>query len=407
MSKECIWYISKYVVPARESTIGGRGYMMMRELAKKGYKCLVLASDSTEYCEVPDMPGAYFKESIDGLDFFWIRTLKYSGAKSLRRILSWLHFEWRLLLMPKSGLPKPDVIIVSSLSILTILNGLFLKRRFRCSLIFEIRDIWPLTLTEEGGFSKLNPFIYALSWVEKLGYRYSNKIVGTMPNLKEHVENVLGYERPVFCVPMGWSHDEIDDVLPLPREYQEKYLPDHPFVVVHAGAIGVTNALETFLECAESLAENPYVNFVIVGDGYLREEYQARYKHLENLIFAPKVPRKMVQSVLNRCDLLYFSVRSSEVWKYGMSLNKVVDYMLAGKPIVASYSGYPSMINEAKCGSFIEPENVSVLRDEIIRYAKLPEIEREQIGLRGREWILRNRSYSTLADTYRNIMFAE
>lgn len=67
-----------------------------------------------------------------------------------------------------------------------------------------------------------------------------------------------------------------------------------------------------------------------------------------NLIFAPKVQKQMVQSVLARCDLVYFSVHVSTVWRFGQSLNKVIDYMLSGKPIIASYTGYPSMINEAE-----------------------------------------------------------
>ena len=66
--------------------------------------------------------------------------------------MSWLHFEWRLLRSDGNSLPRPDAIIVSSLSILTILNGLWIRRRYRTRLIFEIRDIWPLTLVEEGGF---------------------------------------------------------------------------------------------------------------------------------------------------------------------------------------------------------------------------------------------------------------
>jgi len=208
VSRECIWYISKYVVPPDESTTGGRGYMLMRELVKSGHKCLIFASDASEYSTVPDLKTCYKEEIMDGLSFWWVRTLKYAGARSFWRILSWLHFEWRLVRMPKAELPVPDAIIVSSLSILTILNGFLLRNKFRCKLIFEVRDIWPLTLTEEGGFSKFNPFIFGLSLIEKLGYKYSDIIVGTMPNLEEHVAKVLGYERVVSCVPMGLDVDK-------------------------------------------------------------------------------------------------------------------------------------------------------------------------------------------------------
>ena len=98
------------------------------------------------------------------------------------------------------------------------------------------------------------------------------------------------------------------------------------------------------------MMEESNIHFLVVGDGNLRENFQQKYAHLCNLTFAPRVPKEMVQPVLARCDLLYFSVHASKVWKYGQSLNKVIDYMMAGKPIVASYTGYPSMINEAACG---------------------------------------------------------
>ena len=407
MSKECIWYISKYVVPADESTIGGRGYMLMRELAKSGYKCLIFASDASEYSTVPDLKTCYLEEVMDGLSFWWVRTLKYDGATSFRRILSWLHFEWRLYRMPKSELPVPNAIIVSSLSIFTILNGFLLRYKFRCKLIFEIRDIWPLTLTEEGGFSKFNPLIYGLSYIEKFGYKYSDIIVGTMPNLEEHVAEVIGYKREVSCVPIGVDIGHIGDMLPLPLGYKEKYSLDKPFVVAHAGAIGITNALETFFLCAESLADRPQIHFFIVEEGYLKAQYQERFNHLPNLTFAPKVPRKMVQSVLQECALLYFSTPKSMVWKYGQSLNKVIDYMLSGRPIVASYSGYPSMINEAKCGSYVSAGDVPALRNEIIRYSELSESELDTLGSAGKDWLLANRNYNTLAVSYREIIFPE
>ena len=405
MNGNCIWYISKYVIPPDESTIGGRGYMILRELASCGYKCLVFTSDASEYSSVPNLRTSYHEELIDGLSLWWVRTHKYAGARSLNRIFSWLHFEWRLFWMPKAELPPPDAVIISSLSILTIFNGFLLKKKFGCKLIFEIRDIWPLTLTEEGGFNRLNPFIVGLGVVEKLGYMHSDVVVGTMPNLGEHVANVLGYEREVACVPMGLDVGLVQDVLGLPPDYKKKYFPKDKFLVVHAGSIGVTNALDVFFACAESLSDIPDIQFLIVGEGYLKAQYEERYKRLTNLIFAPKVPRKMVQSVLNECDLLYFSVPESEVWTYGQSLNKVIDYMWSGKPIVASYTGYESMINEAQCGSFVPAGDVASLRKEIIRYFEMPKIDREQIGLRGKDWVLSNRDYKSLAASYAELLF--
>ena len=403
----CIWYMSKYVTPPGKGSAGGRGYLLMKELARRGDRVVVITSDSNQLAQVPALDRPYLHQVIDGMDLWWVRTLKYQVAKSARRILSWLDFEWRLFTMPIKQLPTPDVIVVSSLSLLTILNGFLLRRRYGCRLVFEIRDIWPLTITEEGGFSRWNPLVLSLGFIEKLGYKYADAIVGTMPNLGEHVAGVLGYPKTTFCIPMGVDEATLSAGEELPVDYIDKYLPQGKFVVAHAGTIGITNALDIMLDCADAMRADAQIHFLVVGEGDLREHYQRKYGHLTNLSFAPRVPKLMVQSVLSRCDLLYFSVRASTVWKYGQSLNKVIDYMLAGKPVVASYTGFPSMINEAVCGTYVPAGDVVALRQEILRYAAMGAQERDVVGARGRAWILANRRYETLARDYLKILFAQ
>lgn len=398
--KGSIWYISKYFAPKSKTSPGSRGWFLMKEIAKKGYDVVVITSDSNNLYPQPLLTLNVTIEDAQGVKLVWLKTLKYNVAKSFLRILTWCHFEWNLLLLDKALLSKPDVIVVSSLSLLTVVNGLWLKHKYKCTLVFEVRDIWPLTLVEEGGFSKWNPFVLILSLVERLGYRYADRIVGTMPNLREHVSDVLGYEKEVYCIPMGIDMSSVNDVGDLPLDYKAKYLNPDKFKVIHAGTIGITNALETFFQTADLMKTNERVEFVLVGDGALKQHYIEKYGYLQNLTFAPKVSKNLVHSVLSSCDLLYFSVHDSKVWDYGQSLNKVIDYMLAGKPVVASYSGFPSMINEAECGVFVPASDSRALAKEIYRYLNLNSQERSKIGLRGREWIIKNRSYEKLAEDY-------
>lgn len=379
--------------------------MIMRELARLGYQCVIITSDSNQLADVPTLQTDYHIQEIDGVRLCWMRTMKYTVAKSLRRIMSWLDFEWSLWRLPKQQFPNPDVVIVSSLSLLTILNGFLIRARYNCRLIFEIRDIWPLTIIEEGGFSRWNPFVLGLGFIEKLGYRYADAIVGTMPNLGEHVANVLGYEKQTYCIPMGVDENFLVASQPLPDDYVIKYIPREKFIVAHVGTIGITNALDTFFECAQAMADDKYVHFLVVGDGNLRAYYENKYANLSNLTFAPKVPKLMVQTILSLCDVLYFSVHTSEVWKYGQSLNKVIDYMLSGKPVVASYTGYPSMINEAGCGTYVPAGDLMALVQEVRRYAFMNSNERYAIGQRGRQWILDHRNYVNLAHDYLSIMY--
>jgi glycosyltransferase involved in cell wall biosynthesis len=399
-----IWYVSKYVAPPGSGTAGGRGYLMMKELAQMGHRVTIITSDSNQLAEPPHLDADYLFQDVEAMQLCWVRTMKYSVAKSLRRILSWLHFEWRLLWLPRHKLPKPDVVVVSSLSLLTILNGLWWRMRYKCRLVFEVRDIWPLTITEEGGFKPSNPFVWGLALIERLGYKYADAIVGTMPNLGEHVQQVLGYPKTTHCIPMGVDVATFATPAALPVDYEKSYFPKDKFVVAHVGSIGITNALDTFLDCAEAMQDQPNIHFLVVGDGDLREIYQKKYEHLDNLTFGPKVSKAMVQTVLAKCDLLYFSVHVSKVWQYGQSLNKVIDYMMAGKPVVASYTGYPSMINEANCGTYVSAGDVTALKQEVERYSRMDFQERQLIGARGKAWLLENRSYPKLAKNYLDIM---
>jgi glycosyltransferase involved in cell wall biosynthesis len=229
-------------------------------------------------------------------------------------------------------------------------------------------------------------------------------IIGTMPNLSEHVENVLGYKKTTYCIPMGIDEPIFALTNLVPADYEEKYLPVDKFIVAHVGSIGISNALETFLACAEAMQDNKDIQFLIVGDGDLREIYKNKYAHLNNLTFAPRVAKDLVQAILVKCDLLYLSVHLSKVWRYGQSLNKLIDYMMSGRPILASYTGYLSMINEANCGSFVAATDVNALRQELERYAKMSKRDLDMIGGRGRLWLLENRNYSQLARKYIEII---
>lgn len=400
----CIWYISKYLVPPGRGTVGTRGYRIMRELASRGDQIVLITSNSNHLAVPRTLRTRFEMERVDGMQLWWLRTMRYSAAKSLRRALSWIHFEWRLACMPLAQLPKPDVIVVSSLSLLTVLNGLRLRRRFGCRLVFEVRDIWPLTLTAEGGFSAKNPLVWMLGAIERLGYRHADAIIGTMPNLGEHVQEVLREARTVHCVPMGVPDESLEPSATLPKVIEQISLPSEKCIVAHVGSIGISNALETLLRCAQQLSEDTRLHFLLVGAGDLAESYAQRFASLRNLTVVPRVDSAAVPVILERCDIAYFATHPSRVWAFGQSLNKVIDYMLAGKPVVGSYSGFPSMIDEAKCGEFVPAGDPIALAESLQRLASLGPDHRVAMGARGREWLLKHRRYKDLATAYRRIL---
>jgi glycosyltransferase involved in cell wall biosynthesis len=186
----------------------------------------------------------------------------------------------------------------------------------------------------------------------------------------------------------------------LPDGYEERYIHQNKFIVGYAGSIGTTNALDILINCAIEMKDNNGVHFLLLGDGDLLGDYKAKVSGLPNITFAPKVNKSQVQAVLSHCHVLYFSVMDSKVWKYGLSLNKLIDYMMAAKPVIASYSGYPSMINEAQCGVFIPAKDVSALKQAIREYYQMPTDQLDAIGQRGKAWLLKNRPYDKIALAY-------
>jgi glycosyltransferase involved in cell wall biosynthesis len=404
MKNKNIWLIWKYCRLPSDEVFPARGFSLMREFDRRGYDCSIIgAKHEWNLVWRPSIPGKSIT-TVDGVRVVTLNVLSYTATKSLRRILGWIHFEFRVLTMGVHDLPKPDVIIVSSLSLLSVISGLIYKTRFSCKLVFEVRDIWPLILTENGGFSRFNPFVRILSLVEWLGYKYSDHIVATMPNLTGHVSSILGYNREVTCIPMGVPKELLEAEIPDFPKQIEKLFPNVDFVVTHAGSVGIDNALDTLLESARLLKGEPGIAFFIIGKGDLINKYKEICSDLSNIVFADSVPSRQLQPILRRSSVLYFATHPTIVLDYGQSLNKLVDYMFAGRPVIGSYSGFPSMVNEADCGEFVPAGDAKNLAQTILRWSKLSSEELSAIGERGRRWIVDNRNYERLADDYISVI---
>jgi glycosyltransferase involved in cell wall biosynthesis len=180
-------------------------------------------------------------------------------------------------------------------------------------------------------------------------------------------------------------------------------VPPGKFVIGYAGSIGLTNALETILVCAREMADDDRFFFLFVGKGDMFDRYVAETANLKNVAFVPRVPREQVQDLLRRCDLLYFAVYDSLVWRYGLSLNKLIDYMMAAKPVVASYSGFPSMLNESGCGLFVPAGGVRELIAALRAMVARPAHELQAMGVAGQKWLLANRPWRVIARQYMDL----
>lgn len=402
--KKVIWFISKLAMP-QKYYFGSRHFYLSEEWVKSNNEVYVFTSNSNHLTDkLPKFKGSFFFENINGVKTFWLNTLfiKKGNFSSFLRFLSWIHFEILLLLKNKKNISRPDVVIVSSLSLLSVLSGAYFSWKYDAKFIFEVRDIWPLSLIELGGFNKFNPVVIFLAFIEKFGYTKADAIVGTMPNLKQHVEKIIGDTTKCFTIPQGYSPDFYLNQSNLDSGYIEKYIPKDNFIIMYAGTISRNNPIEVLLKSAKKL-KNEKISFVIVGDGNTKKYLQNKYKDLKNIIFAPVISQNKVNHLLSFADVCFDSF-SGNLSKYGLSRNKWIDYMYAGKPIICSYSGFESMINESDSGSFVEFNNVSKLTLEILKYKNFTKLELETKGINAHNFIKKNRSFKVLADKYLNII---
>ena len=406
MSKN-IWYISKYANCLKYGA-NSRQFSFSKEFVKKG-NCvsLIIGNSSHLFPILPKFSGDFFLEKIDDVDIVWINLPKYSKATSIKRFWTWVLFEYKIIKNHKK-FPnfKPDTVIASSLSILSIFSGLFLKKTCKCKFILEVRDIWPQSFVDLRASSKKGLIYYILRLIEKIGYKYSDEIVGTMPGLYLHVKESGFNPNKVTCVPQGFDEDFYSKNQEVINEdYISKYLPKNKFTITYAGTLGVSYALNKVVEAATILEKvEPSIHFVFLGDGIEENKLKQQAKGLSNVTFAPRVRKEQVLSFLSKSSLLLHSFQTKKVFEYGISPNKFIDYMYSGRPSIVMFSGYKSLINDAGCGEFVEAENTKALSDKIIEYSKKNKKELIIIGENGKRYLEQNLTYDILAKKYLNII---
>ena len=365
-------------------------------MVRQNHSVQIITSDSNHGSDfdLENQPTATIVS--ENVRYTIINTFKYRLSASVARVISWFDFDLKLFRFFRHV--SPDVVLVSSLSLTSIIFGLYIRARHGSRLVFEVRDIWPLTMIEEGGFSKWHPLALYLRFLELWGYRRADLIVGTMPNLKQHVleSGISKRDRAYHTCGIGVSLDRAAEGTPFIFTPDLEARMQGRTIVGYCGSIGLTNNLSDFVDYIEASRRDD-VMFVIAGDGADRARFQSRLGACDNIVFLGRISADQVQGFLRRCDVLFLSTLPSKVWDYGQSMNKVVDYMLAGKYIVAQYTGYPSFINEAACGVFTDGAGLAACLDDAIA---TPRAKRDAIGLAGRTWLLEHQSYRQLASDY-------
>ncbi len=393
-SQKKIWYVNKYGgTPYFESTFL-RQYYLSKWLARNSYKVKLVFSKSSPMKQPPSFWALFKSIQHDGFDQVILNGPEVKLGFGLRRIISWIWFEFAFFIWSLTRRERPDYLIVSSLSILTLYTGIILSRIFHCRLIVEIRDIYPLTLTEVGNFKRNHFLIRVLASIERKAYRNADSIISTLEGLEKHIQKVSpGNEHKFTFIPMGVDPTSLKTKSSLqPRPDEDK------FMVGYAGSFGKSQATLIIFQAIKALSIDSNIHFLLIGDGPEKASGLKLVRGCENFTDYGSVPKSRVHNYLQQCDILLNPWLDLPIYQFGISPNKWMDYMLSSRPFILCFNGKPSILQEAGCAFFVSAENSDRLVDKIRACSKLESSILNEMGRKGYNYLANNLSYKSLGE---------
>ena len=396
-----VWIVNQY----SGSPLHGmeyRHYYLARELGRRGVEVVVISgSRSHLFTRPPRVSRPFTLQHIDGVTYCWVAGPPYDRAISARRVLNMGAFASALAGLPTSRLPKPDAILVSSPSLFPLPVAARWARRFGARLAFEVRDIWPLTLQELGGLSDRHPLVALMQRFENYGYRVADAVVSVLPAARAHmVEH--GMDPGKFnYVPNGIDLSGSADGA-APAAVRDA-VREGTFTVGFVGTLGRANVLETLIDAAK-LLEPGEADVVVVGHGPERANLEARAAGAPNVRFTGPIPKAQVGAAVRSFDAAYVGYRRSPLYRFGVSPNKLYEYMAAGRPVLFAADAANQPVREADCGRTIAPEDPAALAAAIRSLIAAAPQERERLGANARAYVERNHDYARLAETLSGVL---
>jgi glycosyltransferase involved in cell wall biosynthesis len=391
-----IWIFNHHALTPDMSG-GTRHFDFAKELIKRGHKVTIFAS-SFHYAthkELKNYTENYFiKESYDGVDFIWLKTRPYQG-NGIGRVLNMLDYMFKVQNISLTC-KKPDVIIGSSVHLFAVYAAYKVAKKFDVPFIMEVRDIWPQTLIDLG-MSKWHPFVILLGYLEKFLYKKAAKIITLLPFAYRHIEKFGVKKENIIWISNGVDISNFIDIKSNKSEY---------FNVTYTGSISTANVLETLFYVAKKLDKKYNIQFNIVGDGNLKDVFKnyVKEENITNVNFIDSVSKDKIPQILADSDILYVGLKDSPLYKYGISLNKIYDYLASSKPIIFASNAENNPIDDAKAGITIPPEDEIMLQKSILKLYTMSEKERKSNFSNGFEYVKNNFSIQSLTDKLENLL---
>jgi glycosyltransferase involved in cell wall biosynthesis len=375
---------------------GTRHHELARYLASLGHKVTVIASP-VSYLTGTRQPGkAGWVQRREEQGVTILRTYTYPALHRsfVHRIFSFLSFMISSFLV---GLRvrQVDVIWGTSPPIFQGITAWALARLKGVPFLFEVRDLWP-AFAVQVGVLKQPLLIKASEWLERFLYRQADQVIVNSPGFIQHVSERGA--RKVALLPNG-SDPRMFDLQADGEDFRLTNKLGQGFLVLYAGAHGMSNDLQVVLQAADRLRGQDNIRFVFLGDGKEKNSLVAEAAKMElpNVVFLPPVPKDEMPAALAASDACIAILKPIPLYNT-VYPNKVFDYMAAGKPVILAIEGViREVVDQAHAGIPVPPGDSKALAEAILRLAQNP-TETRLMGSRGRQYIEQHFDRAVLAD---------
>ncbi len=404
--KKVIWIVNQYASHLEE-----RHRNLAAYFAREGRTVVVITASfhhgTHEYLYDDDVKIVEREENVW---YVYLRSSPAYQSNGGKRMVNMADFCRRYLqnhARIAAELGKPDVVIGSSAPPFMWEIAYRTARRFGAKFIAEFRDIWPLSLVEVQGVSPGHPLVKVFAAMERRAYRRADAIVGTMPYAWRHVCEEMGFPREKFhWMSNGLNVEKADAALEahapaLPAELDE-YLTNRR-CCMYIGSIVKSESVDYIVECWERVRDKD-ICLAVVGDGNVAPRIDGMIRELntDRVRRFPSIAKEQIPLALEKAYCCLAAVPDYSIYRFGLSMNKLYDYLYAGKPVVFA-CGAENIV--ARTGGFVVPfGDRQAMADAIERIQSLDDETLARIAREGKKLIREEYDYRIIARRYLELM---
>lgn len=344
----------------------------------------------------------FFYEELDGVKVYRSWVLPASNDQPKKRMIGFITFLISSVLNSFRIKGNFDLLIASSPPVTTPVIGFILSKLRKCKFVLEIRDLQPESSEDFGNLNR-SPFTRGLKKMMHYFYRKADTIVPVTDGIGEYLVKIGIKEQKVQTVKSGVSQDFIDADS---NGIRKRFGLEDKFLVLYSGTLGWAHSLETLIEAARQLTDQPDIYFAFIGDGQKRRvlEGMVRDYGLKNVGFFGLQPLETIPYFLQASDVLVHSMKEVPVTK-GSLPSKLFEYMASGKPIIYGSSGGEAVCELEKAGGALAFRADDADRlSELILKIKSGEIDGDDLGRKYHEHVTSNHCREKWADRYLTVL---